>query len=133
MFNYIPKIVYNSITYTFPYPVEYGKGDAGETQDAVVKDTFSLSGELQRSVQYLEGNITVGFSFLKDADISALQTFFQTWAVFGKSFDYYEHASLPAFNTYQLKNDSLRPITHWRYPNGTKLYRLQLVMRRVIF
>lgn len=127
--NYIPKIVYNATTYTFPYPPET---DLGESSEAVVKDSVSLAGVQQTSVQYIEGVLKLTFKFLLDADITALNTFFQTWGVYGKSFDYYQHASVGSYVTYQLKDKKLNPSVIIRRGDGTKVYKVDMSFRRVI-
>jgi hypothetical protein len=86
--NFIPKIVYNSITYTFPAP---------PTLDPLNEDITTNVNELEfntgaRQVQYnfTKQTFQANFMFLSETDKTSIQSFFDTWGKLGKTFTYYK-------------------------------------------
>ena len=126
MANYIPKLVYNSITLSFSYPPS--KDDFENLEPKRVVAT-SVNGTQQVLFQYTEIIRKLTFKFLTQAQHDALQTFFTSWAIAGNTFDYYDTASIASFNTYSLKDDKFNS-KKVAYDSGF-LYEISFTFRRV--
>jgi len=104
---YIPKLVYGDpeVTIEFTYPP---KDDDGEQFDAKEKTTTALDGTRWTLVDYIEVKRRVVLSFLTDAQIEALRTFYVSHASLGGYFKWFEDKDLPSFRTYQLDRNSFQ-------------------------
>lgn len=127
--NFIPKLIYNSITLSFTYPPE---GDPfNEVVKTSAKVTYSSSGVQQTQFYFNEEIIKVKFKLLTKTQLDALRTFYKDWGSRGKTFDYYPHASEVTFYTYTLNKfsfdvDRISPKT------TDFLYQVTMEMRRVL-
>lgn len=85
--NFIPKIVYNAITYTFPAPPTLDP--LGEKLAANVNELEFNTGARQVQYNYTKQSFVANFVFLSKTDRDSIKTFFDNWGKLGKTFDYY--------------------------------------------
>jgi len=127
--NFIPKIIYNSITLSFTYPPE--KDPVNEQIKTAAKVTTSSSGIDQTQFFYNEEIFKMKFKLLTKTQLDALRTFYLDWGSRGKEFDYYTSASEASFETYTL-NKLLFDVNRIApRGNGDFWYELTLEIRRV--
>ena len=117
---------YKKIEFDFP-PIENG----GERINPQERRNVSLTGITQTSIDHIEATRTLNFSFLSETKFQEIKNFFQTWAVYGESFDYYDDKTLTNFLTYEIKNFDFSPVKI--APKGTGyVWAVPLQIRRVI-
>lgn len=117
---------YKKIEFDYP-PIE----TTGERLNPQERRSVSLSGVTQVSVDHIEASRALTFSFLSDSKFQELLNFFQTWAVYGESFDYYDDRATSTFATYELKNLDFSPVKI--APKGVSyIWAVPLQMRRVL-
>ncbi len=125
----IPKIVYGDaateIAFSFPPEV-----DDGESLEANERVSQSISGVRQVSVDSISVVRAMKFSFLSDALKTALETFYKTHALYGKSFKFFEDKDGAAFVYYDVLDFKFIPkrsIGKVNYP-----WSIPLKFRRVL-
>jgi hypothetical protein len=117
---------YKKIEFDYP-PIE----NSGERINPQERRNVSLSGITQTSIDHIEASRTLNFSFLSETKFQEIKAFFQTWAVYGESFDYFEDKTLTSFLTYEIKNFDFSPVKI--APKGTGyVWAVPLQIRRVI-
>lgn len=129
----IPKITYGglvptTISFTYP-PIEKAK----EKLTPNKKVTASLSGRIQTQINYIEGTRKLEFSFLSEAQLAVLKTFYLNHAVYGKAFRYYEDASSLSYTDWEL-DDAAKFDPKIVAPVGQDIYiySVTLDLRRVV-
>lgn len=95
---------YFKIEFDYP-PVE----ETGEKLLPQERRNTSLSGVSQVSVDYIEGVRSLDFRFLSNALYVLLKAFYDTSAVYGESFRYFEDKTLSSYVTYELKTYDWNP------------------------
>lgn len=131
MAHLIPKIEYGSAittTIEFTYPPAKDDGERLDTKDRV---TTALSGKRWTIVDEIEALRTVTLSFLTQAQLDALKTFFTSHAGRGRAFKYFEDKDNAAFVWYELNKNELKPrkVTS---KGGAFLWEVTLDMRRIV-
>jgi hypothetical protein len=117
-------------TIEFYWPIEFDYPPIEENQEEIkpqVRRSTSLSGINQVSVDHIEGIRNLEFSFVTSAIYALFKTFYQTHAVFGRTFRYYEDKTTSSYVEYETES-SFKP----RKPTGSSTYRFTFNMRRVI-
>lgn len=130
--NFIPKIEYGPgpTTVTLEFPPE---GDnLNEVEKSNVQRTISGSGIAQHQFNYTEQIIAVNLVFVTQALQVQLRTFFETWALKGNEFKYFEHSDLAGFITVTLDRFDYTPKRIIPDGSGGFIYDISLRMRRVI-
>lgn len=127
--NLIPKLVYGATTIEFTYPPAK---DNGEAIDAKEKTTVSLDGTRWVQVDYTEATRKVVLSFLSDAQITALRTWYTTHASKGLSFNWYEDKDEAGFEEYELARNSFAPEKVVPVGVNSFLWAVTLEFRRVV-
>lgn len=129
MANFIPKLVWNtSNTFTFKYP----STKQAEPQYLPTEQiSESVGGSRQVQINNILKKITVEFEFLTKTEIDNLKTnFYLAWAVYGKTFSYYESSDVSSFEDYELDNLDWKPVR--QFPSeGDFKYKIELKFRRV--
>ena len=130
--TYIPKIVYNATTINFDFPPE--SDPKGEKYKTVGTVTTSKSGIQQTVVDYIEKGYTINFSFITDTIKTQIETFLETHALLGKSFDYYfDKDDALTKITVQLDSSSMNVDFKIITRKGSGfLYKFKLKFRRVV-
>lgn len=130
MDNFIPKIVYGTgpTTIVFDYPPER---DNGEKKTGVKRESISVAGVRQISLDRTEITRDVSYSFLSPALKASLETFFDAWGKFGKSFRYHQHNENVSYVEYEL-NDLVFTPTRQLPKSGDFLYGVTFKFRRYI-
>lgn len=131
--DFIPKIEYGTIptTITFRLPPE-GRDPLGRQVTLKGDVSESSSGITQTSIDYLEEVFRVKFYDLNYTEISTLETFFTTHAVFGENFKYYPDKNVASYYTVTLDKREFRPEGEYADPENTDFrYTLAMTMRRV--
>jgi len=115
------------ILFQFP-PMEKN----GEILETKANTSESLSGIRQVSVNYIEENRSLVFSFLSPAIYALLDTFLRSHALFGESFRYYEDQTLNTYKDYEL--DKFKVTPRKLAPRGvdTYVWEVPLAFRRVL-
>lgn len=129
--NY-PKIQYGGFVPTvinFPYPPTEGK--RRETREANRRETDSLSGVRQVQTNYVEALRRIKFRFLSEADIDALEEFFN-YAVKGKVFKFFEDQNDLDFKLYELDQRRFEPKEITSVGANAYIYEAELNFRRVL-
>ena len=105
----IPKIEYNNppITIEFEFPPENDFRDQNWNSNST--ENRSSNGNTQVTVNYIENVSSLEFTFITEAIKLQLDTFFSTWALHGKSFNYYEDKNNPTFKTVTLTSRTFKP------------------------
>jgi len=113
----------------FQYPPVEKNGEILETKS---NTSESLSGIRQVSVNYIEANRSLVFSFLSPAIYTLLNTFLSTHALYGESFRYYEDQTLTSYTEYEL--DKFKVTPRKLAPRGvdTYVWEVPLAFRRVL-
>lgn len=114
------------LEFSYP-PIE----QSGEKLAAQERRSLSLSGTSQVSIDFIEGQRNLVFSFLSQSLYAEVKTFFETCAVFGDAFKYFDDKTLTDFIEYELRVFDFDPrkITS----RGTNyVWSVQLQFRRVI-
>jgi hypothetical protein len=124
----IPKLVYGSTTIEFTYPPE---NDQGEQFDAKEKQTIALDGTKWTKVDYIEVKRKVVLSFLTDAQVTALRTWYTSHASLGYFSKWYEDKGLTSYREYQLDKNAFT--AQKVVPVGVRdfLWRVTIEFRRV--
>lgn len=128
--NWIPKIIYNSITIEFDIPPV--RDPLNENIKGVGSSTIAADGNEQYSQDYQQEEIKLLFKKLTVAQVIALRTMYKTWALLGKSFDYYIHKSEAGFETYTLAKKDFNPKR--TSPDGSDdfFYSLEIRAKRIL-
>lgn len=92
----------------------------GEIKTAKATVTVSVSGVKQTSLQNIECNRSLKFSFLSETIYQLLKTFLDEHAMLGRDFRYYENKTLTSYVTYDL--DDLKYTPKKIAPKGEDLY-----------
>ena len=128
----IPKIVYGEIVETeiaFTYPPAQ---DSDEQLDAKDRVAVAISGKRWVVLDSVEVKRRLGFSFLSEAEISALRTFYLSHASRGKPFKYYPDRDLPDYEWFELASGSFQPKRITAVGPNSFIYSLDLEFRRVL-
>lgn len=128
----IPKIEYGSPTTTITFELPPSGDNINERNRANVRTSISTSGVEQSQFNYNSQEITVNFSFLTQALIDSLRTFFETHASRGLEFNYYEDKDSVSFNTYTLRQKDFSPRKLFPDDLGGFIYDLRISMRRTL-
>lgn len=114
---------------SFDYPPEEPKG---ETLDSKERVSESISGERQVSVDFIEARLQPTFSFVSETIKLKLDTFVQTWGLYGKKFRYFRDKTTVNYIEYELKNLKYDPKK--KIPKGvdTFLWEIPFDFRRVL-
>lgn len=118
----------------FEYRIEFDfppKENEGEELDPKERQSVSISGKVQTSIDYMEGKRTLAFSFLSQSIFDSLQVFYQTHAYIGRSFRYFEDKTSLTYIEYELADLKWKPkkIT----PKGSGyVWEVPMKFRRVI-
>lgn len=129
----IPKLQYGGLIPTvvsFDYPpIE----KAAEKLTPNKKVTASLSGRIQTQVNYIEGTRRLEFSFLSEAKLAQLKSFYLNHGAYGKAFRYYDDKNAVAYTDWEL-DDAAKFDPQKVVPKGvdTYLYSVTLDFRRVV-
>ena len=129
MANFIPKIIYNAVTITLTLPTvddPFNEEIAASKQRSV-----SASGIVQASLDFLEEERKIKLGFLSKTLTDELRTFFTTWGLLEKPFDYYPSNDEGTFYTYTLTSKAFNPKRSISDGSGDFLYDLEISMRRV--
>lgn len=126
--NLIPKLTYNTTTIEFTYPPAK---DDGETIDAKEKQTTALDGTRWVKIDYWEAKRKLTLSFLTDAQIEALRTWYTTHASLGYFFRWYDDKAYPSFREYQLDKNVFNPQKVVPVGVNSFLWQVTLEFRRV--
>ena len=134
MANFIPRIVYDpgggDVTIDFDLPPE---GDnLRERERANIRRTISTNGTTQHQFNYTEQRIAPRFVFLTQTLVDSLRTLFETHAIQGKSFKYYEHKDEVTFITVTLDRFQFQPRRVIPDGSGGFIHDIQISMRRTI-
>jgi hypothetical protein len=114
---------YKKIEFDYP-PVE----KTAEKLTPQERRSVALSGVTQVSIDHIEGVRNLNFNFLSSALFTALKSFFQTSAVYGDSFRYFDDKTLTDYVTYELKTFDWAPDK----PTGRSTYDVPMQFRRVV-
>jgi len=117
----------HEILFQFP-PMEKN----GEILETKANTSESLSGIRQVSVNYIEENRSLVFSFLSPAIYALLDTFLRTHALFGESFRYYEDQTLNTYKDYELDKFKVTPRKLASRGVDTYVWEVPLAFRRVL-
>lgn len=134
--SYIPKIVYDpgggDQTIEFEVPPEGDPFGKSYEPSQVIRE--SGSGIQQTLTDFIAIENEVTFAFISEAIKTSLETFLETFAIFGNTFDYYFDKDDAATKiTVTLAKNSRKPDFEVITRRGTGfIYRLQLTFRRVI-
>lgn len=113
------------IEFEFP-PIE----KAGEQIDSKERQSVSISGKVQTSIDFIEAKRTLNFSFLSQALYESLKSFFITHGYAARPFLYYEDKTLGASVEYELSDLKFMPTKI--VPKGFDyVWSVVLKMRRV--
>jgi hypothetical protein len=124
----IPKLVYGTTTIEFTYPPAK---DEGESIDAKEKQTTALDGTRWVKIDYWEVRRKITLSFLTDAQIAALRTWYVSHASMGYFFKWYDDKALTSFKEYQIERNSFTPAKVVPVGPNSFLWELTLEFRRV--
>jgi hypothetical protein len=124
----IPKLVYGSTTIEFTYPPAQ---DEGEQIDAKEKQTTALDGTRWVKIDYWEVRRKITLSFLTDAQIAALRTWYLSHASMGYFFRWYEDKALTSYREYQIEKNSFTPAKVVPVGANSFLWEVSLEFRRV--
>lgn len=128
MANFIPKIEYGTgpTTLTLALPPE---DDSDELLEGVKRESVSISGVRQLSLDRTEITREIKLKFLTPSLKSGLETFFNSWGKYGKSFKFFQHSDEVTFTTYEMKDVKLK-FDRDLPKNGDFLYSTKLTFRR---
>jgi hypothetical protein len=113
----------------FDYPPKEPRGEIFESNSVT---STSLSGVRQVSTNNIEGNRKLAFSFLTHSIYLTVDLFLQSWALYGKTFRYFEDKTLSTYVEYEL--DSLKSDAKKITAKGVDQYiwEVPLNLRRVL-
>lgn len=117
---------YNRYEFTAP-----ATDDDGEQTEADQKTTESLSGKRQTQTNFVEKIRPLKFGHVTKDDKELLEnSFFTNWAIYGKTFRYFQNFDLPDFVVYENDNKSFKTKRQVKkYPDF--LYEIQFKFRRL--
>lgn len=124
-----------SVTLSFGSRIEFDfppKEPKGESRDVKASSSESLSGQRQVSVNYIEGNRSLTFSFLSPAIFALLETFLDSHGLLGEEFRYYEDKTLTTYVDYELDTLKVDPKKIAPRSPTTYVWEVPLKFRRVI-
>lgn len=114
------------ILFDYP-PIE----DTGETKETKASISESLSGRQQVSVNYIEANRKLKFSFLPNTLYLSVVDFLEDSALLGDDFRYFDDKTTTTYVTYSL--DSLKVTPKKITSRGTSyIWEVPLSFRRVL-
>ncbi len=118
-----------SVEIAFDFPPKEPKGEALETKATISE---SLSGIRQISVNNIEGNRELAFSFLSPAVYTLVDTWLKASGLNGETFRYFEDKTLSSYVEYEL--DSLKVQPKKLAPRGvdTYVWEVPLRFRRIL-
>jgi len=129
--HHIPKIEFGPViptTIDFLYPPQ----DGGEVRDAQETVTTSLAGARQVVLNHVEVSRKLKFIGITEAAKTALESFFDNFAVLGKSFKFFENALTADYISYELKDLKFQPKRIASAGANIYTYELEWVFRRVL-
>ena len=117
---------FNRVVFEYP-PIEAG----GETIDPKERQSTSISGKVQTSIDFVEGKRSLNFSFLSQDIYDALKLFHTSHAYIGRTFRYFDDQTLGTYIEYELSD--LRFEGKKIAPKGTGyVWQVPLKFRRVL-
>jgi len=120
-----------SIEFYFPIEFDYQPIEKNGAQlDAKERVATSISGTRQTSIDFIEENRALVFSFITESIYLLMKDFFQDWALFGKTFRYYEDKTLTPFTDYELAEYKFTPEKVAPKSVSTFVWNVPLKMRR---
>lgn len=132
--NFVPKFEYDPgtgpVTVTMTLPPE--KDNLNERETADIDRTFSNNGTAQHQFNYIEQTIEPRFVFVEQSTIDELRTMFETHALQGKEFKYFEHSDEASFITVTLDSFEFRPKRIIPDGSGGFIHDIAIRMRRTI-
>lgn len=90
---------FNRVVFDYP-PIE----TSGETIDPKERQSTSISGRVQTSIDFVEGKRSLNFSFLSQDIYDALKLFHTSHAYIGRTFRYYDDQTLGTYLEYELSD-----------------------------
>ncbi len=97
-----------------------------------IRRTLSNAGVVQNQFNYIEETISANFVFLSSSEITSLETFFQSHALEGSEFRYYEHNDESTFFTVSLSRFDFSPRRVAADGSGGFIHDLPISMRRTL-
>lgn len=85
----------------FEFPPIEKRGEILKPQE---RRSVALSGQTQISIDHIEAERNMIFSHLQNTLYESFKTFYDTWAVYGETFKYFDDKTSANFETYELKN-----------------------------
>jgi hypothetical protein len=115
--------------FDFEYPAQE---DNGESISSNQSTTLSLTGVSQTILNYVDADRVLKFSFITKADKDILvDSFFIGWAIYGKTFRYFDDKEVNSVKNYFLESKNISPKrVVKKHPDF--LYELDFTFRRVI-
>jgi len=113
----------------FEYPPKEAKGELLESKATVSE---SLSGQRQVSLNYIEGNRSLTFSFLTQTIYNLVKDFLEDHALLGEEFRYYEDKTLSTYVDYELDTFKVDPKKIAPKGEDTYVWEVPLKFRRVV-
>lgn len=123
------------VTLAFGFEIEFDyppEEETGDILDPKFTTSESLSGIRQTSLNFIEVNRKLIFSFLSQSIYNLLSTFLQTSGCLGESFRYFEDKTLTTYVTYELDKLKITPKKIASRGVDTYVWRVPLDFRRVI-
>lgn len=92
-----------SVNFLYRLSFEYPPIESGsETIDPKERQSVSISGKVQTSIDFLEGKRDLVFAFLSQTLFEQLKNFHSTHAYIGREFRYFDDKTLNSYLTYEL-------------------------------
>lgn len=123
------------VTLAFGFEIEFDfppEEETGEILDPKFTQSESLSGIRQVSLNFVEVNRKLTFSFLSQSIYVLLKTFLEDWGCLGESFRYYEDKTLTSYVEYELDKLKITPKKIASRGVDTYVWRVPLDFRRVL-
>lgn len=99
-----------SVDFLFRLSFEYPPVETtGEMIDPKERQSVSISGKVQTSIDFLEGKRELVFSFLSQTIYEQLKNFHATHGYIGREFRYFEDKTLGTYTTYELSDLKFNP------------------------
>lgn len=122
-----------SIAYYFEISFDYPPIEVkGEILDAKERVSVSISGLRQVSLDHIEGQRKMKFSFVSQTIKDLVTTFFTTHALYGKVFRYFDDNTSMSYVEYELLNFKYDPTKISPRGPSAYLWEFPLDVRRVL-
>jgi len=121
MSAWTPKISYDTGPTTITLSAIPINDPLNEGREVIVSDSESNTGVYQRQYNYTKKRFEVEFDLVSDTDKGYIDTFWEAWGKYGKTFDYYPQSGEATYYTVRWDGQEFNP-QRVLYDTGTSTF-----------